>query len=63
MSLRAELGLNLGQLDLEVELGVATGELVVLLGPNGAGKTTLLRALAGLVPLDRGRAAGHGPAL
>jgi molybdate transport system ATP-binding protein len=63
MSLRAELGLNLGQLDLEVELGVATGELVVLLGPNGAGKTTLLRALAGLVPLARGRVALDGTVL
>jgi heme exporter protein A len=29
--------------------------LTVLRGPNGAGKTTLLRAIAGLVPLSRGR--------
>ncbi len=29
--------------------------LTVVRGPNGAGKTTLLRALAGLVPLARGR--------
>jgi heme exporter protein A len=29
--------------------------LTVLRGPNGAGKTTLLRAIAGLVPLARGR--------
>jgi heme exporter protein A len=29
--------------------------LTLLRGPNGAGKTTLLRALAGLVPLARGR--------
>ena len=29
--------------------------LTLLRGPNGAGKTTLLRALAGLVPVARGR--------
>ena len=63
MSLEADLGLALGKLDLEVELGVATGELVVLLGPNGAGKTTLLRALAGLVPLARGRVTLDGTVL
>ena len=55
MSLDARIGLALGSLDLEAELAVGAGELVVLLGPNGAGKTTLLRALAGLVALDRGR--------
>ena len=55
MSLEAQVALTLGRLELEVELVVATGELVVLLGPNGAGKTILLRALAGLVALERGR--------
>ena len=55
MSLEASAQLTLGQLRLEAELAVGTGELVVLLGPNGAGKTTLLRALAGLVALERGR--------
>jgi molybdate transport system ATP-binding protein len=55
MSLQAEIQLTLGRLRLEVEVAVATGELVVLLGPNGAGKTTLLRALAGLLALERGR--------
>jgi len=63
MSLEARVGLRLGRLDLEVELAVGTGELVVLLGPNGAGKTTLLRALAGLVPLDRGRVVLDGAVL
>ena len=63
MSLEAGLGLTLGTLVLEVELAVATGELVVLLGPNGAGKTTLLRAIAGLVPLDRGRVVLDGDVL
>jgi len=27
---------------------------VALLGPNGAGKTTLLKAIAGMLPFDRG---------
>ena len=63
MSLEAEVGLTLGRLELEVELAVETGELVVLLGPNGAGKTTLLRALAGLLALDRGRVVLDGAVL
>jgi molybdate transport system ATP-binding protein len=63
MSLDAVVELRLGKLALEVELAVATGELVVLLGPNGAGKTTLLRALAGLVPVDRGRVVLDGAVL
>ncbi|WP_082127108.1 ABC transporter ATP-binding protein [Allosalinactinospora lopnorensis] len=38
-----------------MELSAAPGEVVALLGPNGAGKSTALRALAGLLPLTRGR--------
>jgi molybdate transport system ATP-binding protein len=63
MSLEARVALTLGRLQLEVELAVASGELVVLLGPNGAGKTTLLRALAGLVALDHGRVVLDGRVL
>src|SRR5947209_15951390 len=33
----------------QVDLDVASGEIVVLLGANGAGKSTLLKATAGLV--------------
>jgi iron complex transport system ATP-binding protein len=36
------------------------GRLTALLGPNGSGKSTLLKAMAGLVPLRRGRVAFDG---
>jgi molybdopterin-binding protein len=53
--LTAQVALRLGALDLDVTVQAAPGEIVAILGPNGAGKTTLLRAIAGLVPLTRGR--------
>ena len=43
---------------LDVE--VRAGEVIALLGRNGAGKSTLLRALADLVPVQRGRIVGPG---
>ena len=39
-----------------VDLHVEPGEAVGLVGRNGAGKTSTLRCLAGIVPLDSGRA-------
>jgi len=36
-------------------LTVHHGEIVAVIGPNGAGKSSLLKAVAGLVPISRGR--------
>lgn len=55
MTLKAEIGLALGTLDMSVSLDVAAGTTVAVVGPNGAGKTTLVRALAGLEALQRGK--------
>src|SRR5690606_12638348 len=55
MPLHADIELQLGPLDLAVQVRVQPGEVLAVLGPNGAGKSTLLRALAGLLSIDRGR--------
>jgi ABC-type polysaccharide/polyol phosphate transport system ATPase subunit len=39
-----------------VDLRIEPGEAVGMVGRNGAGKTSTLRCLAGIVPLDSGRA-------
>jgi molybdate transport system ATP-binding protein len=54
-SLRADVGVRLGGLDLRAAFEAGPSQVVAVVGPNGAGKTTLLRALAGLVRLGRGR--------
>jgi branched-chain amino acid transport system ATP-binding protein len=39
----------------DINLEIATGQIVGLLGANGAGKTTLMRAVSGLATLQGGR--------
>jgi energy-coupling factor transporter ATP-binding protein EcfA2 len=41
-----------------VDLDLCAGDVVALLGRNGSGKTSLLRALAGLIPVERGTVTG-----
>ncbi|MGE3633441.1 MAG: AAA family ATPase, partial [Sandaracinaceae bacterium] len=45
MSLEVDIGLRLG--DFELEVAFEAAGVTVIMGPNGAGKTTLLRAILG----------------
>lgn len=54
MSLRLDVHLRRGALQLAVELAVGARETIAVVGPNGAGKSSLLAAVAGLLPIDRG---------
>jgi molybdate transport system ATP-binding protein len=63
MSLAAQVQLSIGTLDLDVDMLVASNEVVAILGPNGSGKTTLLKTLAGLLPISAGRVVLDGTPL
>jgi molybdate transport system ATP-binding protein len=52
--LHVEARTSLGDLELDVSLGVEPGGCLALAGPSGAGKSTLLRIVAGLLRPDRG---------
>ncbi len=53
--LDADVAVDRREFTVRARLRVAPGERLALFGPSGAGKTTLLEAIAGLVPLRRGR--------
>jgi molybdate transport system ATP-binding protein len=55
VSLAASVCVEYPDFTLDVDVTVDRDAVVCVLGPNGAGKSTLLAALAGLVPLARGR--------
>ncbi len=54
MNLFADFTAANGDFEFAADLQVGGGETVALVGPNGAGKTSVLRAIAGLLPIDRG---------
>jgi molybdate transport system ATP-binding protein len=57
MSLSADIVARRGEFEVEIAFEAGRGETLALLGPNGAGKSTVVEALAGLIPLARGRVA------
>src|SRR5688572_157179 len=56
------LGHSFGDLEVieQLDLPVASGEVVGLVGPSGCGKSTLLELIAGLIEPASGRVAVDG---
>jgi ABC-type sulfate/molybdate transport systems ATPase subunit len=48
------IGHQLGELRIDLQLGVDPGQTLALLGPSGAGKSSVLRVIAGLLNPDSG---------
>jgi molybdate transport system ATP-binding protein len=58
VTVAARIGVDLGEFSIDdVELAVDSGTTSAIIGPNGAGKSTIVQAIAGTVPLQRGRIA------
>lgn len=55
-----DLGLERGELRLDLSLEVEAGRTVAIVGPSGAGKTSLLQAVAGLIKPRRGSIESNG---
>ncbi|HJU57749.1 MAG TPA: ABC transporter ATP-binding protein [Actinomycetota bacterium] len=55
MILAVDAAVGRGTFTVEAAFDAEAGETVAVLGPNGSGKSTLVAALAGLLPLERGR--------
>lgn len=55
IKLQKRLRSSEGEINLEVDKQIESGEFVTLFGKSGAGKTTILRILAGLLEPDSGK--------
>jgi molybdate transport system ATP-binding protein len=58
--LRVQARTSRGDLELDVDLRVESGECLALAGPSGAGKTSVLRVAAGLLSPAFGRVDANG---
>lgn len=52
--IRIEALMHRGSFAMDVDIEAPAGQVTAIIGPNGSGKSTLLRAVAGLIPIDRG---------